>query len=290
MTYLDLGIADGNYQVSTLQAFLAKLVVAYVENEKNVPEIEGVANTLLLLKYNNISLATFNDLWIYATFITYIFDYRFTSLIEKSTNQLLSAGSAIYTNGYPNWNITQAANYTLSSLSGACLDYTRLYDITLSIFYPSETQLMCIVSPVGFEGHAMPVFSYNNQWYLYDYTKLVKLDDPVGAWKYFIDTYYNGISIPADVSFSKVIPYDPAQTQSTFGQCIVYTTGDKINSSGISKNNSVVYDALYSPNWNTVSQQTWKLFQISSFNNLANNYSAVFWILIAVIILVLLRF
>ncbi|MGC8585772.1 MAG: hypothetical protein ACP5L4_06660 [Thermoplasmata archaeon] len=186
---------------------------------------------------------------------------------------------------YPAWNITQSSNYTLSAFSGACLDYTRLYDVVLSILYPNEKQYMCIINPVGFEGHAMPVFSINNKWYLIDYTRLVTLDNPLAAYAYFRSMYMNNATIDADISLSTVNTYPNANN--TYATIQIYTTNKELFAKNISQGYNILSNPVGSLEWNQTTQQTWKLFNIYSFamSNPNNEILALSLLAIAGIIL-----
>ncbi len=271
-----IGIKSGNYNIEDLRTFFTRLVIAQVTNEQTVTEVEGTENFITLLNNAGITIKSYNDLWKFTTFITYIFDYRFTSLIVKSSNQLISGtGSNLYIGEYPNWNITQSSNYTLSAFSGACLDFTRLYDVVLSILYPKQTQFMCIINPVGFEGHAMPVFNVNDSWFLVDYATLVQLDNPLSAYAYYRSTYLNNATIDADISLSTINPYP--NNGDSYATIQIYATNKDLYANNIPQNFRILSNPIGSIEWNTITQKAWKYFDILSFPKSANDNQILFW-------------
>lgn len=124
---------DGTNSANEVFAFARKLLTSSISTTTTNPfstdELKGTWEFVQWLKSlkNPITISEPTDLWKFSTFITYMVDLRDMSVVIKDS---VDADKANIQAKFIT-NITQAANYTLSALSGDCNDYARLYDATL---------------------------------------------------------------------------------------------------------------------------------------------------------------
>ncbi len=178
--------AGANY----IEDWGANLLVPIIANSSATPEgeLNGVQEFLTLISNKaGITISTPEDVWKYTTFIEYTADSRDVAVLNLSNSEIISQPVAFSLAT----NILQSANYTLTTFSGECSAFARLYAATQSVL--GSTTVYSVYIQGSSASHAANVFYYTNDpstWYLMDYDLMYIGNSPWQLVAYLWSTTY----------------------------------------------------------------------------------------------------
>lgn len=155
--------------VESVQTFGKKLLIPELLGSNpilSIDELTGLQQFLTFLSNEGMGINTPSDVWKFATFISYIADFRDIAAITNHTKIILT-DNAFTTET----NILQSATYTLTTFSGECSAYARLYSATQTILN-AKTVYNVFFTPDNNNqgGHVTDVWTTDDQtWHVSDY-------------------------------------------------------------------------------------------------------------------------
>ncbi|MCW1305975.1 MAG: hypothetical protein OH335_04340 [Candidatus Parvarchaeota archaeon] len=149
------------------QRALIPVIAGASTHMSSLDEITGVQQFLQFLSNEKLAISSPSDVWKYATFISYIADYRdIAAISNNSKTPLILTDSAFSTET----NILQTANYTLTTFSGECGSYHRLYAATQSVLDTKYTYNVFFTPDANAGGHVTDLWSMDGEtWHISDY-------------------------------------------------------------------------------------------------------------------------
>ncbi len=248
----------------------------------NIDELKGVQEFITMTAQKaGISFHEPEDVWKYATFITYIADSRDIAVLNAK-NALILTNSQVF--DYKT-NLLQAANFTLTTFSGECSAFARLYSATQYILGNANTYSAYILGSTS--GHATNVFEFQGKWYLLNYYQMYESDNPWQLVAYLWSVIYkNGWMSNYSITFAQNIFYSTtAKKEASYlkplaSDSLVDLISSKIVQPDQKPSTSVNFSG--SPAWSGIDAKAKKFFDITSFSQHVEE-SKILWISIAVL-------
>jgi len=251
-------------------------------NNTNIDELKGVEEFITMTAQKvGISFHEPEDVWKYATFITYIADSRDIAVLNAK-DALILINSKVF--DYKT-NLLQAANFTLTTFSGECSAFARLYSASQYILGNVNTYSAYILGSAY--GHATNVFEFQGKWYLINYYQMYEGDNPWQLVAYlWSEIYKNGWISNYSITFTQNIFYSTAakKEESYLKPLASDSLLDLISSKIVRPDQkpSASVNFSVSPAWSGISAKAKKFFDITSFSQRAEE-TKILWIAIAVL-------
>lgn len=279
---------SGKTAAEAVQAFASQLLVpdlvgstqmsvsvstakSIIRSAGTTSELGGLSAFLAYLKAHNLGISSPDQVWKYATFITYIADSRDIAALNLSGfNSSVVQGSPFSTLT----NLLQAATYTITTFSGECSAYARLYAATQTLINKSVNGKFYNVfytpkQGTNLAGHATTLWTTDDKtWHVTNYMNELVGDNPWNLLGYLWQNLYQMNLNDFSVTVVKNIYYDPKLSQKSFVDVVASQDFQYLKSQGFLTNptNIQVIDHQRSSEYKTYGERISKLLQIQSFS------------------------
>ncbi|MCL5033271.1 MAG: hypothetical protein M1542_08515 [Thermotogae bacterium] len=134
----------------------------------SVEELTGVQQFLEFLDNEKMGIDTPSDVWEFSTFVSYIADFRDIAAIQNSGNTPLILTDNAFTT---ETNVLQAATYTITTFSGECSAYARLYSAVQTLLKATNVYNVFFTPDNPNQGgHVTDLWTADGQtWHVSDY-------------------------------------------------------------------------------------------------------------------------
>lgn len=241
------------------------------QNGINQPnELAGVSAFLNYVNSHGLTIKNIEDVWKYSTFITYIADSRDIAALQfQPTAKVQYSSSSLAT------NLLQAGNYTLTTFSGECTAFSRLYDATwqnISSSYQTYIAFILPYSGSNVAGHAIPLMTDGTHWYVIDYYNYYVTDDPISTLAYewhrtFSQPYSNYVIVLAQNEWyaSGTTPTTKTYTYGTY----TYDINTAMAAGIINTTNPYITytNYMFNLNWIAIQNKANSLFEIQKYQS-----------------------
>ncbi len=211
--------------------------VQIIRSTGSLAELTGLNAFLKFLSANNVGISDPSEVWKYSTFITYIADSRDVGALNLSgsANVLILPDAT---------NIWQSATYTLTTFSGECGAYARLYAATQQLLTPSTKGnarfYNVFYTPESGSGHVTDLWTLDGQtWHVSNYMNEVSGTNPFDLLAYTWQTLQGQSINNTAITIVENIYYDPSLSQKEFLNVVFSRTFEYLQSNGYLSNQAV---------------------------------------------------
>ncbi len=249
--------------------------VQIIRSAGSLAELTGLQAFLNFLSANNAAISDPSEVWKYSTFITYIADSRDVGALNLSgsANVLILPDAT---------NIWQSATYTLTTFSGECGAYARLYAATQQLLTPSTNTnarfYNVFFTPQSGSGHVTDLWTLDGQtWHVSNYMNEVTGTNPFDLLAYTWQTLQQQSLNNTAITIVDNIYYDPSLSQKEFLNVVFSRTFEYLQANNYLDNQSVTavnyaQSTEYSAYYKQVSGQN--LFDIISYSPSSSSSSS----------------
>ena len=234
-------------------------------------ELGGLSAFLTYLNAHGLGISSPDQVWKYATFITYISDSHDIAALKLNkfnSSIIQDTGFSVLT------NLLQSATYTIITFSGECSAFARLYAATQVLTNKSKNAKFYNVfytpkQGVKSSGHATSLWTTDNKtWHVSNYMDELVGDNPWVLLSYLWGNLYQKNLNDFSVTVVKNVYYDPKLSQKSFVNVVASQDFQYLKSQGLLDNSSSiqVIDHGKSSEYVAYGNKISKLFKIQSFN------------------------
>mgnify|MGYP001626189062 CR=1 FL=1 len=149
------------------QKMLIPELIGKSSHISSVEELTGVEQFLEFLDNEKMGIESPADVWKFATFVSYIADFRDIAAIQNSNTKLILTDNAFNTET----NLLQSATYTITTYSGECSAYARLYSAAQTLLNAKKVYNVFFTPDNPDQGgHVTDLWTADEQtWHVSDY-------------------------------------------------------------------------------------------------------------------------